>query len=165
MDQDKQAMVRVNLHTGELEVRGSEEFVERMLPTARAIVEMKINALPASPPTLPPQSERLPAGHGSALSLSDFIREKGLTRATSGEDAMTAFLYYLIKEQRAESGTKDQILALFEQAGLPKPNNAASTLSNLKARRGFLQSGGRGTYKLTVQGENFVAHQMGAANG
>jgi hypothetical protein len=165
MDENMQAVVRVNLHTGELEVRGSEKFVERMLPTARALVELKLSSPPAAPRSVPPAADVSSAASGNgnaAMSLSDFIRDKGLNSATSGEDAMTAFTYYAMKEQKADSVTKEQILELFERAGIPKPNNAASTMSNLKARRGFLQSVGRGAYRLTVQGENFVAHEMGA---
>jgi hypothetical protein len=159
-DAHREAVVRVNPHTGEIEVRGSEEFVERMLPTARALAELKLAAAAAATNNLPSQNDVTPENVG-AVSLSDFIRDKGLGRATSGEDAMTAFLYFLTKVQGLESATKDDILAMFEQAGIPKPNNAASTLGNLKVRRGFVQTASRGAYKLTVQGENFVAHQMG----
>lgn len=153
--------MRVNPHTGEIEVRGSEEFVERMLPTALALAEHKLTSSTGVTPSIRPNQDGVPAPASGAASLSDFIRDKGLGRATSGEDAMSAFLYFITKVQGAESATKDEILAMFEQAGIPKPNNAASTLGNLKVRRGFVQTASRGAYKLTVQGENFIAHEMG----
>jgi hypothetical protein len=46
-------------------------------------------------------------------------------------------------------------------AGIPKPMNPSSTLSNLRSRRGFLTSTGRGEVRLTIQGENYVAHALG----
>ena len=160
MNENSQSVVRVNLHTGELEVRGSEKFVERMLPIARALVELKLSIPPSPPRNSSPTAPA--AGNGNAvMALSDFIRARGLNSATSGEDAMAAFTYYAMKEQKADSVTKKQILELFERAGLPKPTNATSTISNLKTRRGFLHSVGRGAYRLTVQGENFVLHEMG----
>ena len=159
MESADRASVRINVQTGEVEVWGTEHFVERLLPVAHALV--------ASSTTVPakradPQTATQPGDLSGDTSFPHFLKSKNLDRNTPGERAITAIVYYLTKVCGAESATTEQILQHFELAGIPKPLNPSSTLNNLRSRRGFLISTGRGEVRLTIQGENFVAHELGA---
>jgi hypothetical protein len=158
------ASVRINTLTGEIEVRGSENFVEKMLPEAHVLLAKQLTAglnpsKPGSPilPIVPETTQPLRDG----MSFSEFIQSKKIDRNTKGEDAMTAFVFFLTNIQGLESATTEQLLVCFDQAGVPKPSNVNSTISNLKGRRGFLVSAGRGAVKLSVPGENFVKFTLG----
>jgi hypothetical protein len=161
MESTERAAVRINVQTGEVEIHGTEQFVERLLPVAQSFVSAAPGAgtKRADPAILSASASTGPSG---TISFRDFLASKGLDRNTPSERAVTAIVYYLTKIKGAESATTEQILQHFELAGIPKPLNPNSTLNNVRTRRGFLTSAGRGEVRLTIQGENFVAHELGA---
>lgn len=159
MESTDRAAVRINSQTGEVEVRGTEDFVARLLPIAHALLASRpATVTTADSHIAVAQSVSEPS---QGMSFGDFLASKKLDRNTPAERAMTAIVYYLTKIRGAESITIEQILQHFEFAGIPKPLNPSSSINNLRSRRGFLTSAGRGAVRLTIQGENFVAHELG----
>lgn len=161
MSSPEAASVRINVQTGEVEVRGSEQFVEKLLPVAHALVATRAPAAGQNVPEIRTATKPRAEQTGNGFSFADFLASKKLDRNAPGEHAMTAIVFYLTKVRGAESASTEQILEHFELAGIPKPTNPSSTLSNLRSRRGFLSSAGRGEVRLTIQGENFVTHHLG----
>jgi hypothetical protein len=155
------ASVRINVQTGEVEIRGTEHFVEKLLPIAHALVGMRAPITGQGATNTGAATKSRTEQSGNGLSFADFLASKKLGRNAPAEHAMTAIVFYLTKVRGAESASTEQILEHFELAGIPKPTNPSSTLSNLRSRRGFLSSAGRGEVRLTIQGENFVAHGLG----
>lgn len=162
---DEQSSVRLNIRSGELEVSGTEAFVERLI----AIMPDLFTTMSASLRNVPPpdigksttvhglDEEEL---NGDKPSLARFIAEKRLLKDSPHEDLVTAFVYYLTKLKKSESCGSSDIILCYEEAAIPKPNNLPQTLNNLMktgpGRKGYVGSAGRGRYKLTIPGENHI---------
>jgi hypothetical protein len=152
---DFAAVVRVDIQKGAFEVSGSEEFVERMLESIPSLLSTEPsgdeqNVDEGSDPT-----GRSPEDFGA------FIERKKIVKGTSLERTTTAFIYFLTKIKRASSCTTDEIVHCYEEAGLPVPTNLTTILANLKNRSKYVKSPTRGSYALTVPGQNIVTQKMG----
>ena len=166
---DQPSSVRLNVRTGELEVSGTEEFVERIVGTVPALFATLSESLRHMPK--PPDRDKVIRNDNGdeeedsgPPSLAKFIAEKKLTKGSSHEDLVSAFVYYLTKVKRSESCGTAEVTLCYEEAAMPKAKNLAQTLNNLMktgvGRKGYIGSAGRGRYKLTIPGENHIV-EMG----
>lgn len=100
---------------------------------------------------------------GADLKIVD-IRSFREEKRPSTDIQMAAIVaYYLAKlapqEDRKEMVTADDVKKYFDQAGHPLPPRADLTLNNAKTS-GYLDSAGRGKFRLNPVGHNLVVHNL-----
>lgn len=92
------------------------------------------------------------------------IRSLKESKQPSTANEMAAVAAYYLREhapedERSETIDTATLERLFKQANYPLPNRIGNTLSNAAAA-GYLDTAGRGQYKLNPIGHNLVAHNL-----
>jgi uncharacterized protein YjhX (UPF0386 family) len=144
-DTDSHSHVRVNSRTGEFEISGSEEFIEKMLerlPTLIATAEPE----PDDPDDDDDDGDDS-GGRKGRLTLDAFV-EKYKVESQNNQTRALAFVYFLTKIQRNTSCSVDEIRKCFEDSGVDEPDHLPTVLNNLK-KTGHVASAGSGRYKVT----------------
>ncbi len=110
--------------------------------------------------TVTPPAETIP---GNTEKTTDIRTLKETKNPRNDIEMICVMAYYLEKyapggEAKSTIQTKD-IKKYFDQAGFPLPKVANQALINTK-KAGYLDSAGRGKYKLNPVGHNLVAHTL-----
>ncbi len=153
--------VRLNPTTGEVEISGSEQFVEKTLESLESLLAKFGTRVAKSRDDRLAKEEANPKADLTETTLAKFIADKELPR-NNHQVTTTAFFYYLTKEKGQSDASNDEVLKCYEDAGYPKPPRIAGIVDNIKRRTHYLQKTTKGRSKLTVQGENFVRHELPA---
>jgi hypothetical protein len=112
-----------------------------------------------NPVTVPPVPINL-KGLSGGPSLREFFDEKAPSKGNH-QEVCTVFVYYLTRHGGVTEVTPGLIVSCYNEMGLKKPTNIPQVLSNIKARKAWLESSKtRGTFTVTVTGENFVEHDL-----
>jgi hypothetical protein len=116
--------------------------------------------LGSRPAELPPAEKKPPTPDEPPNGGDSFGAHQVATRFEAVEAKTDIDRVTVIAQLAVESGADgvdyDTADRIFEELGYPKPNRWAKTFHNAKVR-GFLRSAGeRGTWRPTVQGENFA---------
>ena len=100
---------------------------------------------------------------GGGLHTKDILSLKEAKMPKTDLEMAALVAYYLKNlaepEERKETINKDDIEKYFVQAHYTLPEKPQFTLPNAK-RAGYLDSAGRGLYKLNPVGHNLVAHRL-----
>ncbi len=135
------------------------------------IAEVPSGAIPAAAPTPRASANdtqpRQP-GPDTTQRIVDIRTFKHEKDPKSDVQMAALVAYYLAKlapaDLRKESIMSADITTYFDQAAYPLPNEARMTLVNAK-NAGYLDSAGRGQYKLNPVGHNLVAHNLPKSGG
>ena len=98
-----------------------------------------------------------------ATELDAYYRQYELEQYNDMEVAAFAAHYFTNmapSEIRVEAIESSHFLDLCQITGRPLPKDAKSTLSNSKHKRKYLDSEGKGRYKLSTIGQHFVRHTL-----
>jgi uncharacterized protein YjhX (UPF0386 family) len=144
-DTDSHSNVRVNLRTGEFEVSGSEEFIEKMLERLPTLIATAEPEPDDSDDDDDDGDEN--GGRKGRLTLDAFV-EKYKVESQNNQTRALAFVYFLTKIQRNTSCSVDEIRKCFEDSGVEEPDHLPTVLNNLK-KNGLVASAGSGRYKIT----------------
>lgn len=125
---------------------------------------LQTSAPKASPTVTPPPHHAIPPQTPGTGLIHD-IRTLKETKIPKSANEMAALVAYYVSELAPEGDrkneiTKSDIERYFKTAGFNLPADAFFTLVNAK-NAGYLDSAGRGQYKLNPVGYNLVAHRMG----
>jgi hypothetical protein len=123
-------------------------------------IPLESTRTPGVIPTAPADQQHAPPGKGKVVDIRSLKEEKN----PSTDIEMAAIVaYYLSKlapdELKKETISTSDITKYFDQADYPLPETPWQTLPNAK-KAGYLDSAGRGKYKLNPVGHNLVVHNL-----
>lgn len=114
----------------------------------------------AGPPKFKSDLNLRPKGKKS---LKDFAAEK---KPKSNEERFAVMVYYLEKTLQEKAIDRDHIYTCFKELGGVKfPLQIDAVLRNSARRKGWIDTSNSSDLKITTRGENFVEHDLPAADG
>lgn len=180
------AKLKISITDGILEVEGSESFVlkvyndfkEKLETTPSPIISKSnpekpvaaIEKTNSSTKTKTSKSKGAvkPKSTGNLLtslnlrpsgkkSLKDFIAEY---KKPSSEEKILLYVYYLTNELKESNIGLDHIYTCIKENGDKVPSYLKQTVTNVKNRKGWLDTSNYDDLKYTVQGMNHVEHDL-----
>lgn len=171
--------VKLTIGQSIIEVEGSEEFVEKHWEELKSFIsrpmaqqlqdsEQPSSGTHAKKTTEKTAKERKPKsytplpvdlkGNGKALSLKEFYKQKS---PNDNQETITLFAYYLNKYCGIPNMQMGHALSCYNDVGERKPSNIYALCNNARTRKGYLDYGDESyTFKITIQGENLVEHDL-----
>lgn len=95
-------------------------------------------------------------------SLKDFVSEK---KPKTNEERFAVIIYYLEKTLQQRAIDRNYIYTCFKELGVKFPLQIDPVLRNAARRKGWITTSNSSDLKMTVGGENFVEHDLPAADG
>lgn len=180
------AKLKISISDGILEVEGSESFVLKVYNDFKdklAVLSLPTNTeIPRDKPIVPkektntsvksktskPKTSVKPKATGNLLtslnlrasgkkSLKDFIAEY---KKPSSEEKILLYVYYLTNELKESNIGLDHIYTCIKEIGDKVPAYLKQTVTNVKNRKGWLDTSNYDDLKYTVQGMNHVEHDL-----
>ncbi len=169
--------IRIAVGPARLEYEGSQALFDRSIAP---LMEALSGALPAAaleggaargaasdaPAPNPSTQVKRPAGPvwtpASPQHFVQFTSQVG-PRAATAEQRMLAFAFYLWNYEKAERCSREQIEAFFRTMQEEPPADFAERMERLCDRKRFLEPAGKGAWRLTTKGVNYVKNRLLAA--
>jgi hypothetical protein len=176
--------IRIDLKAGIVEAEGTEEFVRYIYVDFRDRLEplyIKKHTLPTvieeeprpkESITAAPKKKRSGAGRTTPsivnnLDLSGGGKIKRLRefyaqfKPKSNFENNLIFIYYLAQEMGLSGVTVDHIFTCYRDIpGLKAPTALSQSLLDTKHHHGWINTSSMGDIKLTIQGMNYLEHDM-----
>jgi hypothetical protein len=183
------AKLKINLNEGLLEAEGTEVFVFKVYNDFKEKINVQTATKSNSPERFeyrPPESDETdklvnkskapskskpsvkPASTGNLLTelnlrpqgkktLKQFIAE---FKKPSSEEKILLYVYFLINELKINDIGVDHIYTCIKEVGDKVPAYLKQTITNVKSRKGWLDTTNFEQLKYTVQGMNHVEHDL-----
>src|SRR6266496_2338661 len=113
----------------------------------------------AGPPKFKSDLNLRPKGKKS---LKDFLAEK---KPKTNEERFAVMIYYLEKTLQEKTIDRDHIYTCFKELGVKFPLQIDAVLRNAARRKGWINTTNSSDLRITTRGENFVEHDLSAADG
>jgi hypothetical protein len=150
---------KIVLANGTILIQGSKEFVAEQL--ARF-------AVPAATPTTSKNQiknlvhvENVATARSAALSEREMISEK----QPKGHHEVVAVLAFCLSQAGQEEFGEEEIRRAYIRAGVRPPKVVAQALRDAKNAHDFLESAGRGRYRLSPHGDRTVRFDLPRREG
>jgi hypothetical protein len=189
-----EAKVKINLNEGYLELEGSEEFVSKYLELFESKLlaaaskdnldskkdlgkagvdnkpEIKSSNKKGSNKTtpskkgltrLPKQLMDLNLRPKGKESLKDFYSKYDLK---TNFEKNVSFTYYLTKVINIKGITIDHIYTCYKETDQKVPENIYQSLADTKKHKGWIDTTNMEDIKLSIQGENYIEHDVPRAS-
>ena len=155
-----------DLSAGRLAIEGDGPELLKVLDAARQLapdikqIQIVTSAAPVSPAISeakePTNAQGLP---GASKTLRQFARSLTLDNTS---ERLAAVAYYVNKIEGKQSFSPKEISGWFTMCGFQKPANMALAVFDAKRKYGFLDTIGRGMWRLSNQGENLITAKIEA---
>lgn len=150
--------IRIKLGEREIEAEGDKEFVEKYIEEFKKEISKIPTELPSTEKIITPeiQKEKIELDR---LSLAEFYKRKN---PKHHNETVVVFAYWLKKREKKEKFTAKDINDCYEEAKISKPRNVTQHIQVVASgKKAYLTRGpGRGYYKLTLTGEEFVEKEL-----
>lgn len=154
---EQNARIRINLSQRELEIEGSEAFVERYADRLESLLDGLDLETPATvvaaaaPPPPPPARPDLDGGFGALM--------QHLPRSSTDVDKMLAAGWYAQRQSGDNAFATGDANKLLADQGVKVGNPSQCVKQNLLAKRVFVVQ--RGRYRIAQQGVDYLKQFAG----
>ena len=157
--------VLFDLHTKSVSIEGDGPEVVQLLELVRDIApklpQITINTSPTNGEQ-PKREEIKPAinngdGGNGGETLRQFCRKLSLA---SNSERIAAIGYFKKHHEQVASFTPKEIGQWFTICGFQKPSQMSVAVFDARKRRGYVDTAGQGSWKLTTEGENLVIGKL-----
>jgi len=155
---DKIYKMRIKKQDVEIDVEGDKKFVEKHIEKLKKEI-FEIEKKPSKETGTISFDNKKGKLELEKLTLPEFYKQKN---PNTHDEACVVFAYWLTKkEKKSEFKIKD-ISGCFKNANIPKPTNVRQHVVRMASgKKAYLAGGGgKGMYKLTLFGEEFVEKQL-----
>ena len=98
-------------------------------------------------------------GNRGRIASQGFLKQVG-PRATTDEDQVLAFAFYLYQFERMDAFGPRELAGCFDAIGLPVPDDLSLIVADLAGPPRLLQANPRGGYTLTQRGIATVKREL-----
>jgi hypothetical protein len=180
------AKLKIDIKQGVLEVDGSEEFVTKIyndykdrlsaIAPSQNTSHSGNGSRSSAPEILATENKkRSPVSRNKTGAPPTIVKELDLAPRNgqpglkdfaapynpgSAKEWNLLFLYYMVKNERANPVSQDHIYSCYKAMGVRPPEAFSQSMFDTASKKGWIDSKSLSDIKLTIAGENFMDHDF-----